>query len=589
MPAATGFRERIRREPRQFRALLGGPRISLDDADRRERDPEDRSGRPRHPVRRDQGLRRHRRQGDLRRPGLQVPDLGAGPLRGLPGRGQEPVARHAEAAGSRPPRDGRDSRAGNEAGRGTRRTGAAGGPARHVPVLLEEVMRFLAPAAGGTFIDGTFGARRLQRAPSSIPAPSVIAIDRDPTAIAAGAALKRAAGDRLTLVEGRFSDLDAIARDAWPRAASTASSSTSASPRCSSTTPARGFSFRNDGPLDMRMGADGPTAADVVNGMEQRDLARVIAVLGEEKRARAVASRHRSGARAAEPDPARSSLPRSSPRAVGRRGADAIHPATRTFQALRIFVNRELDELAEALAASERMLARRRPARRRRLPFARGPHRQALPRRPLRRARAAARAMRRSGSVAPPTFELLTRGAVAPGEARSRPIRGRARRGCARRGAPAPRRGRSTREPIGVPGVAALSRTWRSVTMGRIINFVLLALMVIGAGVTYDMKHDAETAARPRRPPPGRDRQGEGGDLACSRPSGACSPSRAACRRSSSKYADHFQLAAVLAVAGRDHRRDSAEARRCPIRPRVEKTHRRHRRRRRPFEQAQTP
>ena len=131
----------------------------------------------------------------------------------------------------------------------------------------------------------------------------------------------------------------------------------SASPRCSSTSAERGFSFRLDGPLDMRMGGDGPSAADVVNRFEPRDLARVIAVLGEEKRARAVAAAI-ARARAREADrPAPRELAEIVARAVGHRATDTIHPATRTFQALRIFVNRELDELAEALAASERVLA----------------------------------------------------------------------------------------------------------------------------------------------------------------------------------------------------------------------------------------
>jgi 16S rRNA (cytosine1402-N4)-methyltransferase len=120
-------------------------------------------------------------------------------------------------------------------------------------------------------------------------------------------------------------------------------------------TAERGFSFRAEGPLDMRMSDTGPTAADVVNGMERGELAHVIAVLGEEKKARLVAAAI-DRARSASPISTTTELAEIVSKAIGRAGADKIHPATRTFQALRIFVNRELDELAAALVASERIL-----------------------------------------------------------------------------------------------------------------------------------------------------------------------------------------------------------------------------------------
>ena len=166
------------------------------------------------------------------------------------------------------------------AGRDTDGRGVAGGPARHTPVLLDEVLSVLAPAAGGTFIDGTFGAGGYTRALLSSGA-GVIAIDRDPRAIAAGQAAVGEAGGRLTLVEGRFSDLDLIARGHGRATVDGVVLDIGISSMQVDDT-ARGFSFRADGPLDMRMGERGLSAADVVNRMDQDDLARVIAILGEE-------------------------------------------------------------------------------------------------------------------------------------------------------------------------------------------------------------------------------------------------------------------------------------------------------------------
>jgi 16S rRNA (cytosine1402-N4)-methyltransferase len=225
---------------------------------------------------------------------------------------------------------------------------------RHIPGMCAEVMDLLAPSEGGIFIDGTFGAGGYTRAILATGA-SVIAIDRDPSAIAAGAALVAESGGRLTLVEGRFSDLDAIAAAHGRERVDGVVLDVGVS-SMQLDDAARGFSFRFDGPLDMRMGGDGPSAADVVNRAEPRDLARVIAVLGEEKRARAVAAAI-ARARAQKELTGTAELAEIVARAVGHRATDKIHPATRTFQALRIFVNRELDELADALAASERVLA----------------------------------------------------------------------------------------------------------------------------------------------------------------------------------------------------------------------------------------
>ena len=298
------------------------------------------------------------------------------------------------------------------ASRGTSSGSAAGGLARHVPVLIEEALRFLAPAAGGIFIDGTFGGGGYTRAILETGA-SVIAIDRDPTAIEGGAALKTEAGNRLTLVQGRFSELDEIALAHGKERVDGVVLDVGVS-SMQLDTAARGFSFRNDGPLDMRMGVEGSTAADVVNHMERGALARVIAVLGEEKKARLVVAAI-DRARSAGPISTTLELADIVRNAIGRGGADRIHPATRTFQALRIFVNRELEELAEALAASERILGD--GGRLVVVSF------HSLEDRIVKRFLADRSATKSGGSrhapeadVAPATFELLTRNPVDPSE-----------------------------------------------------------------------------------------------------------------------------------------------------------------------------
>jgi len=327
----------------------------------------------------------------------------------------------------------------------------AGGPARHVPVLVEEAMGFLAPDAGGTFIDGTFGAGGYAREMLARGA-TVIAIDRDPDAIAAGAEMERAAGGRLTLVEGRFSDLDRIAR-AYGRERVDGVVLDVGVSSMQLDRPERGFSFRAEGPLDMRMSGEGPTAADVVNQLETSDLARVIGVLGEERRARAVAGAI-ARARALQPISGTVELAEIVARAVGRHD-DHIHPATRTFQALRIFVNRELDELAEGLAASERILGE--GGRLVVVSF------HSLEDRIVKRFLAERSARWSGGSrhrpepvVAEPTFALITRGAVTPGEdeIRRNPRARSARLRAARRTA-APARPLDM-AALGVPALAPL-------------------------------------------------------------------------------------------------------------------------------------
>jgi 16S rRNA (cytosine1402-N4)-methyltransferase len=225
----------------------------------------------------------------------------------------------------------------------------AGGPARHIPVLLSEVATALEPLSGATIIDGTFGAGGYTRAMLAAGA-RVIAIDRDPDAIAAGADLAIAFKDRLRLVHGPFSHLDELAGEEVDGVVLDIGVSSMQLDE-----PERGFSFRADGPLDMRMAKAGPSAADVVNRFKPGDLARIFGFLGEERQAGRIA-RLIERRRAERPFTRTLDLAETIENHIGRNPKDKIHPATRVFQALRIFVNDELGELARALLAAERTL-----------------------------------------------------------------------------------------------------------------------------------------------------------------------------------------------------------------------------------------
>jgi 16S rRNA (cytosine1402-N4)-methyltransferase len=227
----------------------------------------------------------------------------------------------------------------------------AGGLARHIPVLGRRVADWLNVRANGLYIDATFGGGGYTRAILQIPGARVIGIDRDGAAVGAGAALVEQAGGRLTLVEDRFSNLAAIAGGEGVADGIVFDLGVSS---MQVDEAERGFSFRLDGPLDMRMGRDGLTAADIVARIGERDLAAVIATLGEDRHARAIA-RAIVKARSAAPIASTRALADIVVRVARSRDA-AIHPATRTFQALRIFVNDELGELARGLAAAERTL-----------------------------------------------------------------------------------------------------------------------------------------------------------------------------------------------------------------------------------------
>jgi len=228
---------------------------------------------------------------------------------------------------------------------------AVGSSPRHIPVLARRATGWLGVKSGGLYIDATFGAGGYTRAVLETPGARVIGIDRDHSAIADGTALAEESLGRLDLVEDRFSNLDSVLGE---EAATDGIVFDLGVSSMQIDQAERGFSFRFDGPLDMRMGRDGPSAADIVARAGERDLAFIIATLGEERFARSIA---RAIARARETrtiDTTRA-LADIVGRVVHAREGQ-IHPATRTFQALRIFVNDELGEIAHALSAAERAL-----------------------------------------------------------------------------------------------------------------------------------------------------------------------------------------------------------------------------------------
>ncbi|MFA5901647.1 MAG: 16S rRNA (cytosine(1402)-N(4))-methyltransferase RsmH [Hyphomicrobium sp.] len=228
------------------------------------------------------------------------------------------------------------------------------GRARHVPVLLAEVVANLNPQDGATYIDGTFGAGGYTRAILEAADCNVLALDRDPSAILGSEAMRGVFGDRLTVLESRFSELDEVAREQGAAPVDGVVLDIGVS-SMQIDEAHRGFSFQADGPLDMRMSSSGVSAADIVNGLDEEDLARIIFVLGDERRSRAIA-RAIVKVRGNNEITTTGTLAELVSRAVGGRRGDVQHPATRTFQALRIYVNDELGELARALAAAERCL-----------------------------------------------------------------------------------------------------------------------------------------------------------------------------------------------------------------------------------------
>ena len=224
---------------------------------------------------------------------------------------------------------------------------------RHIPVLLDEVVEVLAPRDGAVYVDATFGAGGYSRALLEAADCTVWGIDRDPEAADAGNKLAESYGQRLTVLKGRFGDMrellegvgvtqvDGIALDIGVSSMQIDD-------------PGRGFSFRTDGPLDMRMEKDGMSADDAVNRLAEKELADIIYQYGEERASRKIA---RAIVELRELSPiTRTSQLANVVRSVVRRSKDGIDPATRTFQALRIYVNEELAELDRGLAAAATLL-----------------------------------------------------------------------------------------------------------------------------------------------------------------------------------------------------------------------------------------
>lgn len=227
--------------------------------------------------------------------------------------------------------------------------------AGHLPVMLHEVLAHLAPRMGGIYLDGTFGGGGYARGILEAASCTLYAIDRDPAAMARGAALAALFPGRLHLIHGRFGDMLALLAEAGVRALDGVVLDLGVS-SFQLDEAARGFSFRADGPLDMRMDpTGGPSAAEVVNTLGERELANILFQLGEERLSRRIAHAI-VAARAVAPVTTTLRLAEII-RAVVPKDGSGIDPATRSFQALRIHVNDELGEVTRALEQAVRLLS----------------------------------------------------------------------------------------------------------------------------------------------------------------------------------------------------------------------------------------
>ncbi len=225
----------------------------------------------------------------------------------------------------------------------------------HAPVLLNEVVAALEPSRGGTYLDGTFGAGGYARAMLDAGVDRVIGVDRDPEAVARGLEWASLYGGRLEIVSGRFGELDELAHSVGAvRLQGVVLDIGVSSMQIDEAE--RGFSFQKDGPLDMRMERSGPSAADIVNRADERPLADILFHYGEERASRRIAKAVLA-ARADAPIRTTGRLAEVIAAVMPRQRPGQPHPATRSFQALRIAVNDELGELIHALSAAERALS----------------------------------------------------------------------------------------------------------------------------------------------------------------------------------------------------------------------------------------
>ena len=225
---------------------------------------------------------------------------------------------------------------------------------RHLPVMLPEVLQTLAPRDGGAYLDGTFGGGGYAGAILDTARCTLFAIDRDPDAIARGAALAARFPGRLHLLEGRFGDMLSLMEDQGVSALDGVVLDLGVS-SFQLDEPERGFSFRFDGPLDMRMAKVGKSAQEIVNSMPESELADLLFDLSEERHSRRIAR----AIVAARREAAIATTGRLAEvvRAAAPRDPSGLDRATRSFQALRIAVNDELDEVERGLQAGARLLA----------------------------------------------------------------------------------------------------------------------------------------------------------------------------------------------------------------------------------------
>jgi 16S rRNA (cytosine1402-N4)-methyltransferase len=284
--------------------------------------------------------------------------------------------------------------------------------AAHAPVMLEEAVSALAPAPGGRYVDATFGGGGYARAILAAADCSVYGFDRDPTAVARAREWAGAYEGRLTLINRPFAEMeDALAERGVTTICGAVFDLGVSSMQFDEAE--RGFSFMRDGPLSMRMDGGKPDAGDVVNEADARDLAAIFRTYGEEKRASRIA-RAIVAERMAAPIATTGRLADIIVRASPPRREDKIHPATRVFQALRIFVNDELAQLARALGAAERLL---RPAGRLAVVTFHSLEDRIVKRFLIERSAAAARPSRHAPATAArePTFRTLFDKPLAPG------------------------------------------------------------------------------------------------------------------------------------------------------------------------------